>query len=58
MPISSEQSLQICNGCGEIFDANNDIEAIHHTQAEHAPLLPPRMQWRRPAQATMLARAC
>ena len=48
MPIARRELLKICNGCGEIFDANKEAEAVHHNQAEHAPLLPRRKQWRRP----------
>ncbi len=40
MSIAYRDFLKICNGCGEIFDANIEAEAVHHNQAEHAPLLP------------------
>lgn len=55
MSIAYREFLKICNGCGEIFDANIEAEAVHHNQAEHAPLLPRRRQWRR--AAIMTARA-
>ena len=55
MSIAHREFLKICNGCGEIFDANIEAEAIHHTQTGHVPLLPRRKQWRRPV--IMVARA-
>jgi hypothetical protein len=57
MTISHKENFRICNGCGEIFDANIEVEATYHDRAEHVPLLPYR-PWRRPAHAVMLARAC
>lgn len=32
--------LQVCDVCGEIYDANSEKEARHHAQSEHNPLLP------------------
>ena len=55
MSIAHRELLKICNACGEIFDANIEIEAQHHDQPEHAPLLPLRKQWRR--APIMVARA-
>lgn len=55
MTIEHREMLKICNGCGEIFEANIEAEAAHHNQAPHAPLLPRRKQWRRPP--IMVARA-
>ena len=55
MSIAHQESLKICKVCGEIFDANIEVEAIHHRQGEHAPLLPPRSKGRRPP--VMVARA-
>ena len=55
MSIAHQELLRICNGCGEIFDANIEGEAVHHRQEEHAPLLPRRRKWRRPV--IMVARA-
>jgi hypothetical protein len=55
MSIAHRELLKICNACGEIFDANIEIEAQHHDQPEHAPLLPRRKQWRR--APIMVARA-
>lgn len=40
MSIAHQEFLKICSDCGEIFDANIETEALHHTQAEHKPLLP------------------
>ena len=55
MTIAHQEFLKICNGCGEIFDANIEIEAAHHKQREHAPLLPQRKPRRR--LPIMVARA-
>ena len=55
MSIAHRELLKICNGCGEIFDANIEVEAAHHNQAEHTPLLPRRNKWRR--LPIMVARA-
>jgi len=55
MSIAHREQLKICNSCGEIFDANIEIEAQHHEQPDHTPLLPSRKQWRR--MPIMLARA-
>jgi len=55
MSVAHREFLKICNSCGEIFDANIEAETVHHSQAEHAPLLPRRKQWRRPP--IMVARA-
>lgn len=52
-----EVILKLCGACGEIFYANIELEARHHAQPEHAPLLPKRSEWRQ-GHATMLARAC
>ena len=48
MSTAHQELLRICNGCGEIFDAKIEVEAIHHGQTVHVPLLPRRKQWRRP----------
>jgi hypothetical protein len=49
MSIAHKESLKICTGCGEIFDANIEAEAQHHNQPEHAPMLPKyRHAWRKP----------
>jgi len=40
------ESLKICNGCGEIFDANIQSEELHHNTPKHAPSLPPRSEKR------------
>jgi hypothetical protein len=41
MFIAHQEFLKICNGCGEIYDANIEAEALHHGQSEeHRPLLP------------------
>jgi len=55
MSIAHSEFLKICNGCGEIFDANIEVEAIHHRQEEHTPLLPRRRKWRPPV--VLFARA-
>jgi len=55
MSIAHKEFLKICNGCGEIFDANIEVEALHHSQVEHAPLLPRRKTWKR--SQDMIARA-
>lgn len=58
MSIAHQESLKVCNGCGEIYDANIEAESVHHNQPdEHAPLLPPRRPYRRPSRAMVLARA-
>jgi hypothetical protein len=54
MSIAHQEFLKICDGCGEIFDANIEAENRHHSQGEHAPLLPPR---RRRSQPLMCKRA-
>ena len=55
MSIAHKEFLKICTGCGEIFDANIEVEALHHSQVEHAPLLPRRKTWKR--SPDMIARA-
>jgi hypothetical protein len=48
MSTSPREFFKICDGCGEIFDANNEDEARHHVQGEHPPLLPARTLSQRP----------
>ena len=49
MSIAHQEFLKICAGCGEIYDANIEAEALHHGQPEeHRPLLPPRKRRSRP----------
>jgi hypothetical protein len=57
MFISPEENLKICDGCGEIFDANVSLEILHHAQPEHCALLPPRKRLRRATVTTLRARA-
>ena len=40
MPSFRSERLQVCDLCGEIYDANSEREALHHAQNEHKPLLP------------------
>ena len=42
MLYAHQESLKICDECGEIFDADTETEAFHHQTEFHAPLLPPR----------------
>jgi hypothetical protein len=36
------RSLKVCDGCGEIYEAEIAAETLHHESLiEHAPLLPP-----------------
>jgi hypothetical protein len=42
---------KICTRCGEIFDASVEAYAAHHENAEHAPLMPPHLEWPKPRQA-------
>jgi hypothetical protein len=55
LSIAHREFLKICNGCGEIFDANIELEALHHRQEEHTPLLPRRKTCKR--SPVMIARA-
>ncbi len=48
MSIAHQEFLKICDGCGEIDDANIEAEALHHVQGEHRPLLPARKRRSRP----------
>ena len=48
MSIAHQELLRICPGCGEIFDANIEAEALHHVTSEHRPLLLPRKRRSRP----------
>jgi hypothetical protein len=50
MTVGHRENLKICTDCGEIFDANIEVEAVHHSQADHAPLLPARKQRLRPTR--------
>jgi hypothetical protein len=53
--IAQEEFLKICVGCGEIYDANIEAEALHHVTAEHQPLLPPRKRFSRPVSCERAA---
>lgn len=36
------RSLKVCDGCGEIYEAEIAAETLHHESLiEHSPLLPP-----------------
>ncbi|MBY0566641.1 MAG: hypothetical protein K2P70_04985 [Hyphomonadaceae bacterium] len=55
MSIAQQEFLKICGGCGEIYDANIEAEALHHVTAEHQPLLPPRKRTSRPVSCERAA---
>lgn len=55
MSISHQEFLKICAGCGEIYDANIEAEALHHVTAEHRPLLLPRTRRSRPLRCERAA---
>lgn len=48
MSISHQEFLRVCKGCGEIYDANIEAEAMHHVTDEHRPLLLSRKRPSRP----------
>lgn len=55
MSISHQEFLRVCKGCGEIYDANIEAEAMHHVTDEHRPLLLSRKRPSRPLKCERVA---